>query len=74
MLTGQPPFGTDPMPIRIRHLTETAVFPSADRPDVPAHISDFVLALLEKNPARRPPTADRVVELMTARNRLHQHP
>ncbi len=66
MLIGQPPFGTDPQTILIRHLTETAVAPGTLRRDVPAHLNDLVLALLRKDPARRPPSADRVVQLLTS--------
>ncbi len=58
MLTGQLPFHGPSLPALIhQHLTEIPVPPHDRRPEVPAALSDLVVALLAKAPESRPPDA-----------------
>lgn len=66
LLTGQLPFQGPSLPALIhRHLTEVPVPPHDRRPQVPAALSDLVLALLAKEPENRPPNAAAVVGALT---------
>ena len=58
MLTGQPPFTTDdPRRLLTRVLFETAPRPSLLRPTIDRHVDAAVGKALDKDPARRWPTA-----------------
>ena len=66
LLTGQLPFQGPSLPVLIhRHLTEVPVPPHDRRPQVPAALSDLVVALLAKAPEDRPPDAAAVVAALT---------
>jgi serine/threonine protein kinase len=66
LLTGQPPFQGPSLPALVhRHLTEVPVPPHDRRPQVPAALSDLVMALLAKAPENRPPNAAAVVAALT---------
>jgi hypothetical protein len=66
LLTGQLPFQGPSLPALIhRHLTEVPVPPHDRRPEVPAALSDLVVALLAKAPEDRPPNAAAVVAALT---------
>jgi len=57
-LAGQPPFaGKSSFEMAFAHLDEPPPDPRADRDDLPEAVSEFALQALEKDPARRPPTA-----------------
>jgi tRNA A-37 threonylcarbamoyl transferase component Bud32 len=61
MLTGQPPFTGPGLPVVMhQHLTETPVPAHDINPEVPEPLSDFISALLAKDVAGRPATADDV--------------
>ncbi|WP_052434515.1 protein kinase domain-containing protein [Streptacidiphilus melanogenes] len=58
MLTGRPPFvGATPVEVAWMHVSERPAPPSSLRPDIPAALDAAVLALLEKEPGRRPADA-----------------
>jgi len=66
LLTGQLPFqGPSLAALLHRHLTEVPVPPLDRRPQVPAALSDLVVALLAKAPEDRPPDALAVVAALT---------
>jgi serine/threonine protein kinase len=66
LLTGQQPFQGPSLPALIhRLLTEVPVPPHDRRPEVPAALSDLVVALLAKAPEDRPPNAAAVVTALT---------
>ena len=59
MLTGAPPFtGADNFAVLSRHLNEIPAPPSTLRPGLPAELDRAVAALLAKDPAARPATAE----------------
>jgi serine/threonine protein kinase len=61
MLTGQAVFpASSPMAAALRHVEDPPPDPRAARPDIPARLSQLVLGLLEKDPARRPASAAEV--------------
>ncbi len=63
MLIGHPPFEEPTIAKLVRaHVKSSPVPPRDIRPDVPLVIDRLVLALLEKEPARRPPNATAVVQ------------
>jgi tetratricopeptide (TPR) repeat protein len=58
LITGRPPFaGADPLVVIAEHLHAPVVPPRTWRPDVPRDLEAFVLRLLAKDPADRPPSA-----------------
>ncbi|MGH3211886.1 MAG: serine/threonine-protein kinase [Trebonia sp.] len=66
LLTGELPFRGPSLAALIhRHLTEVPVPPLDRRPQVPAALSDLVMALLAKAPENRPPDAQAVVAALT---------
>ena len=66
LLTGQRPFQGKSLPALVhRHLTEVPVPPHDRRPQVPAALSDLVVALLAKAPEDRPPNAAAVAAALT---------
>ncbi|WP_049572343.1 serine/threonine-protein kinase [Streptomyces sp. SBT349] len=69
--TGVPPFDLgDPWAILLGHRDTPPEPPRLRRPDLPAALEEFVLALLAKNPADRPrDTAALARELVTAGHR-----
>jgi predicted Ser/Thr protein kinase len=61
MLTGQAVFtASSPMAAALRHVEDPPPDPRAVRPDIPARLSQLILRLLEKDPARRPASAAEV--------------
>ncbi len=63
LATGQDPFvGRDPWEILRGHVATPPVPPRELNPDVPPSLEELILSLLEKDPARRPPTAEAVRE------------
>lgn len=68
MATGQPPFVGPAVSVLRKHVDETPWAPSelAEQP-VPPWLDGLVLALLAKNPADRPSSADRVAQALVAR-------
>ncbi len=58
MLIGKGPFaGATPMELFAAHLDHEVADPSSLRPDVPARLGEVILRLLDKDPARRFPSA-----------------
>ncbi|MDX2875882.1 serine/threonine-protein kinase [Streptomyces ipomoeae] len=59
LVTGRPPFdAAAPWHVLLRrHMDEPPVPPSRVRPELPGDWDELILALLEKDPARRPRTA-----------------
>ena len=61
MLTGQTPFrGASPVVLMHMHLSEKAPRVSTKNPDVPRVLDDLILALMAKDPSRRPFDAEKV--------------
>ncbi|AHL77644.1 hypothetical protein CH92_10485 [Stutzerimonas stutzeri] len=61
LLAGQKPFSAqNPMQWLHQHRAVQAPSVSASRPGIPAAIDDLLLALLDKQPSRRPASADSV--------------
>jgi class 3 adenylate cyclase len=61
MMTGRPPFlGDDAVAIISQHIHTPPVAPTWHNPEVPRDLEGLILALLEKDPARRPESALRV--------------
>jgi eukaryotic-like serine/threonine-protein kinase len=59
MLTARPPFaGDSPVAIAYKHVQEQPVTPSSVNPSVPAPLEAIDMKLLEKDPARRYPSAE----------------
>ena len=58
MVTGRPPFpGDDVLTVISQHLNTAPVAPTWDREDCPAGLDALILALLEKDAAKRPASA-----------------
>jgi serine/threonine-protein kinase len=69
LLCGEPPFpGETSIKVILSHLHEPPRRPSTVRPEnaIPPAVDDLVLALLEKTPERRPPSATALLQ------RLHE--
>ncbi len=67
MLAGVAPFtGATMQAVVAKALTEPAVPPSRHRPGIPARLDAAVLATLEKDPAKRPASADELRALLNA--------
>ena len=65
LLTGQLPFqGDNAMRLLHLHRTEPPARPSSLRPDLPQALDEVVLAALEKDPAKRVPTAGKLREML----------
>src|SRR5438046_4050673 len=65
LVTGRPPFiGDESVAIIGQHLNTPPVAPSWHRPDLPAPLEALVLQLLEKDPGKRPASAERVWEAL----------
>src|SRR5262249_34377391 len=70
MLTGSPVFVEKNLADSARrHVQEPAPSVRASRPEVPAWLGQLVAGLLEKDPARRPPSAEAVVSALSGRRR-----
>ncbi len=67
MCVGEAPFRGKDTVSTLRALAMEAPAPPVERrPDVPAELKDLILRLLSKEPDRRPPTAEAVVQAITA--------
>ncbi|WP_432826072.1 serine/threonine-protein kinase [Dactylosporangium sp. CA-092794] len=67
MVSGGPPFtGRTPVEVLQQHLHEVPVPPAELRADVPAELDRLVLELLDKDPARRPESAEAVRHRLAA--------
>ncbi len=65
VVTGQDPFlGSDPWQVMRAHLAVAPTSPRALRPDLSPLLEDAILALLAKDPARRPATAEAARRLL----------
>jgi serine/threonine-protein kinase len=65
LLAGHPPFpDDDPKVVVRRHVEDDPEPPGRLRPDIPADLEHAVLRLLAKNPADRPPSAERVAVVL----------
>src|SRR5438046_8654679 len=66
MVTGRPPFvGDEAVAIIGQHLNTPPVAPSWHRPDCPVGLEALILQLLEKDPSRRPASAEGVRQALT---------
>lgn len=66
-LTGKPPFiAASPLGVLAKTVFETPIAPGEVRPGVPAFLDALVMALLEKDPEHRPPSAFAVAEELNA--------
>ena len=67
MVCGRPPFvGDESVAIIGQHLNTPPVAPSWHRPDCPPALEVLILRLLEKDPAKRPESADEVGKALAA--------
>jgi hypothetical protein len=57
MLTGGPPFTGNLTVVMTQHMTVVPASPRELNADVPGRLNDLVMALIAKDPARRPPSA-----------------
>ncbi|HEY7235119.1 MAG TPA: protein kinase [Gemmatimonadaceae bacterium] len=65
MLVGAPPFyGRTPQALLVAQLTETPKPISSRRYDVPPALADLLMRMMEKDPAKRPRTAQEVARLL----------
>ena len=65
MLVGAPPFyGRTPQALLAAQLTETPKPISSRRYDVPRALADLLMRMMEKDPAKRPRTAQEVARLL----------
>jgi eukaryotic-like serine/threonine-protein kinase len=65
LLIGRSPFADrTPQRMLAAHLSESPAVPTTLRPDCPVALSDLVLRLLEKDPARRPQSASEVISIL----------
>lgn len=73
LLTGRPPFtGATALALVQQHVDAVPIPPVRLRPDIPAPLADYVLLMLDKDPARRPTAeqaATRLLELDTPQER-----
>jgi eukaryotic-like serine/threonine-protein kinase len=70
-LTGQPPFhGLSRQALIAAHLSEIPASVATKRPDVPEPLARLVARCLEKDPSRRPATAEEVVAELDALNTI----
>jgi predicted Ser/Thr protein kinase len=65
LLTGTPPFEGDALALALHHLNDRPEAPSVRRDGLPATVDDVVLALLDKDPDRRPRPLVMVVDRLT---------
>jgi tetratricopeptide (TPR) repeat protein len=71
IFTGKPPFhGRPPHQILAAHFTDVPLPLTAGRPDAPAPIAALIAHCLEKDPARRPQTAN---DILTALDAAEHH-
>ena len=61
-ITGHAPFTGPSMKVMAQHINGTPPAPSAQGSGIPHWLDELVLALLEKDPANRPQTAEEVVQ------------
>ncbi len=61
LLVGQPPFGGELMEVLMAHLSTPPPRPSSLREGTPGNLEELILRLLEKDPARRPASAEWVM-------------
>ena len=75
VLTGRLPFtGQTPIAVALAHKTETPPLPRSLRPGVPAWLERVVLRCMEKDPARRFPSASALAaELRRPRDGAQKH-
>src|SRR5207302_852323 len=65
LVTGRPPFiGDESVAIITQHLNTPPVAPSWHVPDCPPGLEALILRLLEKDPSRRPESAEAVRSLL----------
>ncbi|MCW7944492.1 serine/threonine protein kinase [Streptomyces hygroscopicus] len=68
LLTGRPPFsGATSRAVVQQHVSATPASPDHLRPGIPQPLSDYVLHMLAKDPARRP-TAEQAAAWLAAQN------
>ena len=64
-LTGQPPFlGDSIVQVIMQHIQQAPVPPSTRNPNIPESLENICLAMLAKNPAERPSSAEAVREAL----------
>ena len=67
MVTGRPPFvGDDTVAVISQHLNTAPVEPSWHNPDCPPLLQALILQILEKDPAKRPSSAEDVRKTLAA--------
>ena len=64
LVTGRPPFSGDLMQVMLGHIGQQPVPPSRWRPNLPPALEALILKLLEKEPRRRPGSAEEVIALL----------
>ncbi|MGN9837937.1 protein kinase domain-containing protein [Nonomuraea sp. H19] len=66
VLCGQPPFTGSPPELVYQHVHQSPRPPSTHRPDIPIELERLILAMLAKNPAERPASAEHVRQVLAA--------
>ena len=68
LVTGRPPFvGDDPTAVISQHMNTPPVAPSWHNSACPQALEVLILRLLEKDPSRRPESAEEVLRALEAR-------
>jgi len=69
-VTGRVPFdGTSPLAIAMRHRNDKPLRPAQFNPGCPPELEDFILRLLEKDPARRFASAREALQVLAPEHR-----
>jgi len=67
MVTGRPPFiGDDTVAVISQHLNTAPVAPTWHNPECPRQLEALILQILEKDPAKRPSSAEEVRKTLSA--------
>ena len=67
LLTGRLPFGASTILGTLQSVqNESPIPPRQIKPDVPQHLSDLTMCLLEKQPANRPESANQLIEMLSS--------
>ncbi len=71
LLCGQPPFTGSAPELVYQHVHRSPARPSSHRPDIPVELERLILAMLAKNPADRPRSAEQVRQILAALPSAH---
>lgn len=74
LLAGAPPFGTRPAHAQlIAHLSEIPTPLAERRPETPGYLADLVMTCLEKDPEKRPQSAQAILDILSGQSTAAHH-